>query len=91
MPCISFFYGLLIYMYPNDNRGHHEPHIHVMYQDDEAVFSIKSGTLLVGSLPPKKQRLIELWIDLRQDELLANWQLAINGESVYKIKPLEVI
>ena len=40
MPCISMFYGLLIYMYSKDNRGHHEPHIHVMYQDDEAVFSI---------------------------------------------------
>lgn len=76
--------------YPKDNRGHHEPHIHVIYQDDEAVFSIKTGELLAGVLPPKKRRLIELWIDLRQDELLADWQLAIAGESIYKIKPLEV-
>lgn len=77
-------------MYPNDNRVHHEPHIHVIYQDDEAVFSIKTGKLLAGSLPIKKKRLVELWIDLRQDELLADWQLAINGESIFKIKPLEV-
>ena len=90
MPCISMFYGLLIYMYSKDNRGHHEPHIHVMYQNDEAVFSIKSGRLLTGSLPPKKVRLVELWIDIRQDELLADWQLAINGNDIFKIKPLEV-
>ena len=90
MPCISMFYGLLIYMYPKDNRRHHEPHIHVMYQEDEAVFSIKTGDLLSGKLPPKKRRLIELWIELRQDELLADWQLAIQGEEIFKIKPLEV-
>ncbi len=90
MPCISMFYGLLIYMYPNDNRGHHEPHIHIIYQDFEAVFSIKTGLLLSGDLPPKKKRLVELWIDLRQDELFADWQLAIKGEAIFKIKPLEV-
>ena len=90
MPCISMFYGLLIYMYPKDNRGHHEPHIHVMYQDFEAVFSIKTAKLLTGELPIKKIRLIELWIDLRQEDLLADWQLAINGEDIFKVKPLEV-
>ena len=90
MPCISMFYGLLVYMYQHDNRGHHEPHIHVMYQDYEAVFSIKTGKLLTGTLPIKKIRLVELWIELRQEDLLADWQLAINGEEIFKVKPLEV-
>jgi len=77
-------------MYSKDNRGHHEPHVHVMYQDFEAVFSINTGALLSGKLPPKKIRLVELWIELRQDDLLADWKLAINGDEIFKIKPLEV-
>jgi hypothetical protein len=77
-------------MYPKDNRMHHEPHIHVMYQDYEAVFSINTGQMLSGELPIKKTRLVELWIDLRREELFADWKLAINGEEIFKIKPLEV-
>jgi hypothetical protein len=77
-------------MYPKDNNAHHEPHIHIMYQEYEAVYSIKTIKLLGGSLPHKKIKLVELWIELRQDELLADWQLAIQGEEIFKIKPLEV-
>lgn len=41
MPLISSFYGLLIYMYYLDNKQHHFPHIHVKFQDDEAVIKIR--------------------------------------------------
>lgn len=37
MPVISMFYGIIISMYFFDNKQHHLPHIHVKYQDDEAV------------------------------------------------------
>jgi hypothetical protein len=90
MPCISMFYGILIYMYPKDNKQHHEPHVHVIYQEFNAVFSIKTGQIIAGNLPSKKNKLVELWIDMRQDELLADWYLAINGEKVFNIKPLEI-
>ena len=40
MPALSMFFGLVVYMYIKDNQMHHKPHIHVEYQDDEAVFSI---------------------------------------------------
>ena len=38
MPALSMFFGLIVYMYAKDNQKHHIPHIHVEYQDDEAVF-----------------------------------------------------
>ncbi len=82
------FYGLIVRMYYFDNQQHNSPHIHVVYQEDEAVIEIPSGTLLEGKLPPAKMKLVSAWIELRQEELMADWQLALNGEQVFKIDPL---
>lgn len=89
MPCISMFYGLLIYMYFLDNDQHHKPHIHVEYQDNKAVFSIESAEIIAGMLPNKQRKLVEAWIELHKDDLLADWKLAIAGEELFKIDPLK--
>jgi hypothetical protein len=33
-------------------------------------------------------RLVQAWIELHRDELLADWEIAIAGEPPYKISPL---
>jgi hypothetical protein len=71
-----------------DNKQHKTPHIHVQYQDDEVVVAIGDGQVLGGSIPIAKMKLLQAWIELHRDELIADWQLAVNGESVYKIDPL---
>ena len=88
MPALSMFFGLIVYMYAKDNQRHHTPHIHVEYQDDEAVFSIPEGDLLEGKLPNKKIQLVKAWIIINQEDLMANWNLAIQGSQLFKIKPL---
>lgn len=88
MAIISMFYGLIISMYYLDNRKHHVPHIHVRYQDEEAVISIPEGKMLEGSLKMNKLKLMEAWIEIHQEELMADWTLAINGETIFKIEPL---
>jgi hypothetical protein len=88
MPTISMFYGLIIRMYYFDNQQHHAPHIHVHYQDDEAVIEIPGGEVLAGQIPNSKLKLVQAWIEIHNEELLADWQLAMNGESVFKIDPL---
>lgn len=88
MPVISMFYGIVILMYYFDNQKHHRPHIHVKYQDDEAVISIPAGELLEGELRKAKLKLVQAWIEIHQDELMANWELAIAGQQVFKIDPL---
>ena len=62
--------------------------IHVVYQDYEAVIEIPSGTLLAGNLPQAKMKLIAAWIEIHQEDLMADWQLALNGDQVFKIEPL---
>ena len=89
MAIISMFYGIIISMYYLDNKQHKLPHIHVKYQDEEAVVSIKDGHILDGYLKVNKMKLVQAWIEIHNDELLANWELAINGESIFKIEPLK--
>lgn len=88
MPCISMFYGVLVYMYWYDNKEHKFPHVHVTYQENEASFNIVTGEIISGNMPGNKRKMIEVWIDLHRDELLADWELAVQGSELFKIDPL---
>ncbi|WP_374564046.1 DUF4160 domain-containing protein [Nitrosomonas sp.] len=88
MPIISMFYGIIIRLYLIDNAHHHLPHIHAKYAEFEASISIDDGEIISGELPRKQLRLVQAWIELHRDELLADWELAVSGEMPYKIDPL---
>ena len=88
MPAISMFYGVVVYLYFVDNKRHKRPHIHVKYQDAEAVISIPDGGILEGKLPQTKIRLVLAWIEIHREELVADWQLAVSGQKPFKIAPL---
>ena len=88
MPILSMFYGIIIRMYYRDDKQHRTPHIHAAYGDDEAVLSLIDGSVLTGSLPANKLRLVVAWIEIHRDDLLANWSLAVHGEGIFKIDPL---
>jgi hypothetical protein len=87
MPTISMFYGLLIQMYFYDDKRHNCPHIHAEYADDTA--SIATGEVLAGKIPPPKLKLVQAWIEIHKEDLMANWKLAISGAEVFKIDPLK--
>ncbi len=87
MPTISMFYGIIIRMYCAP-KEHNPPHIHVYYQDYKAIVNINEVELVDGELPKNKQRIVLAWVELRKEELLANWELAQNGELPFKIEPL---
>jgi len=64
------------------------PHIHAFYQDTKAIFDIRKGEKTEGDLSNDKTQLVKAWIVLHRDELLANWDLAQNGELPFKTEPL---
>jgi hypothetical protein len=53
------------------------------------VFGLADGELLAGELPAGKLRLVQAWIEIHRAELLADWELALNGEDVFRIEPLK--
>jgi hypothetical protein len=89
MAIIAMFYGIIVSMYYFDDRRHHLPHIHVKYQDQEVVLSIPEGDVLEGELKRNKMKLVQAWIEIHQDELIADWELASSGEAVFRIDPLK--
>ncbi len=62
---------------------------HLEYGDEQAVISIPDSAVLEGSLRTAKLRLVEAWIEIHKEELMADWKLATSGQSVFKIDPLE--
>lgn len=89
MPTISMFFGIVVYMYLMDNKQHHSPHIHTRYQGKKASISIISGELLDGELPSAKLRMVQAWIEIHREDLMADWEMAIAGELPLKIPPLQ--
>ena len=68
---------------------HNPPHIHIEYQNRNAVFDFK-GNVLRGDLFSKTAtKLVREWIDLNIVELENNWNRAIVGEQLLSIKPLD--
>ena len=52
-------------------------------------YEIPNGKLLEGSLPPNKEKLVFAWIEIHKEDLMANWELAVTGNAVFKIDPLK--
>ena len=82
------FYGIIVYMYFIDNKQHHVPHIHVKYQGEEVVVSIPDGDVPEGGIPKSEMKLLQAWIELHKDELVADRELAVSGQQSCKIDPL---
>lgn len=86
MPILSMFFGIIIRMY--NNGEHNPPHFHAEYQGYKASFNME-GEIVNGEMPKKQVKLIAAWVELHKDELLANWELAMDEQPLYKIDPLK--
>jgi Domain of unknown function (DUF4160) len=64
------------------------PHIHARFQGAEASVSISDGSVLAGTLPGAKLKLVQAWVEIHRDELMADWELAVNGQTPFRIDPL---
>jgi len=88
VPVISMFYGIIVMMFFIDNKKHKKPHIHVKYQEQEAVISIPNGEVLEGTIKSTKLKLVQAWIEIHKEDLMADWELAVKGQNPFPIEPL---
>jgi len=54
----------------------------------KCVIAIPSGKVLEGEFASRKLKLVQAWIEIHEDELMADWELAISGNRVFEITPL---
>jgi hypothetical protein len=83
MPEISRFYGILIRMYLID-REHPPRHIHIKYNDYEAVMLLETLELIEGELPKRCFKLVKKWSKKHQNELISMW----DSQEFHQIEPL---
>lgn len=88
MPTISMFYGIIIRMYFAPGE-HNPPHFHIYYNEFKASLDLRTNEFIDCDLPSKQMRLVLAWVELHHDELMADWNLVMNGEDPFKIQPLQ--
>ncbi|MBT4498639.1 MAG: DUF4160 domain-containing protein [Gemmatimonadetes bacterium] len=88
MPTISMFYGIIVRMYFAPGE-HNPPHFHAYYNEYKATVDIRTCEIIEGDLPRRQQKLALAWAELHQDELMADWNLVMNGENPFRIQPLQ--
>lgn len=86
MPEISRFFGIVIKMFWAD---HNPPHFHAFYGDEEILIDIRTLTVFSGHMSPRALGLVIEWANLHQQELLADWSLALGQQPLVRINPLK--
>jgi hypothetical protein len=86
MPEISRFFGIIIAIY---YKEHGLPHFHAKYAGQTGVFSIIELNLIEGHLPKRVIAMVLEWAFEHRDELMQNWELAMQMKPLRRIAPLE--
>ena len=64
------------------------PFLLAMYEGLEAGFDIAANKPIFGELPRNKQMLVNAWIELHKEELMANWHAGRLSGEFFKLDPL---
>lgn len=59
-PILEYFNGLRIEIYSHE---HMPVHIHVKYGEQEALLDFKSSKILLGYIPRRKFKILEVWLN----------------------------
>jgi hypothetical protein len=85
MPCISEFYGILIYLYWDD---HQPPHFHAKYAEFEILVNINTLEVIEGKFPKRARAMVIEWALDHRDELLEGWEACRSKQHPKQIAPL---
>lgn len=81
MGAVFILQGISIYIYGFD---HNPPHIHVKSGDGEFTITIRDR-LIEGKTSSRVIKLINIFIDEHEEELMLIWDKAQRGEKINKI------
>lgn len=83
---LSRFFGIIIIMH---YKEHNPPHFHIQYNEYNAIFDMEQEAVIDGFIPKKQIRLVLAWFEIHKEELLQNWENAMNKKEFIKIEPLK--
>lgn len=85
---ISAYYGIVIAFCQTRGNAQISPCIHARCHGSEASFSIPDNMILSGTFPFAKQVLVQAWIEIHREELIANWENGKSDGDFFRIDPL---
>lgn len=85
MPAVSMFYGIIIRVLGEEEYG---PCFRALYQKHHALLA-PVGDVIQGFIPKRQMKLISAWAEIHMDEIIADWELAVRKEPLFKIDPLK--
>jgi len=62
--------SIIVNMRYFDTKQHHKPHVHVVYNGQDAVVAV-DGELLSGGLPSRQMRILDGWLAKREERVYA--------------------
>ncbi len=83
LPIVSQFYRIIISMFFNVSDRYHLPHLHVQCAEYRCTFDFN------GNIPNRQRKLVEVWIEIRKEDLIALWSVIQNGTNGFTIEPLK--
>ncbi len=60
--------------------------ISIIKQDEQDFICLTD--MVKGEMPNNKLKLIQAWVEIHQEDLMADWKLAVEGQQLHKIEPL---
>jgi len=81
MPTICIINGIRILIHLR-SKEHNPPHIHAVFQQYEAIYSLSDEERLDGLLPSKEEKIVKSFIKKYRQDLINMW----NSESYEKIE-----
>lgn len=67
------------------DREHPPKHIHIKYNEHQAVMELLNFNLIEGYIPKKCRQLVREWAEIHQQELITMWET----QNLHSIPPLE--
>lgn len=85
---ISAFYGVIAAFTKNAGLQIQDPMLLFQYQGYEILVKIETSAVVHGDLPVQKHLLVNAWLEIHREELLANWHMGKDTGDYFKIEPL---
>jgi predicted O-linked N-acetylglucosamine transferase (SPINDLY family) len=85
---LSLFYGIVIRM-KRSPKSTSQSHIHADFKDSTARITLNPIEITNSNLLTRQERLALAWVEIHQDDLLANWNLVNHGQTPVVIDGLK--
>lgn len=74
---IGLVLSMTVMLHGEDGGQHKESHIHVFHRKGMSVYSLQGEYMRGIELSGDERKALKLWCQIHNDELKANWSLAL--------------